>query len=92
MPLENLILMLVIGITFGCIAGVLMRSRGVVFIVNMLLGVVGASLGAFFPVLIGQAIAVDVGSYDYLARALFGAFILVLVASLFRSAKPRGAD
>ncbi len=88
MPIENLILMLLIGIVFGSIAGVLLRSRGVVFLVNMVLGIIGASLGAFFPVLVGHSLAVDVSGADYLLRALFGAFILVLIASLFRSAKP----
>ena len=92
MPIENIILMLLIGIVFGAIAGVLLRSRGMVFIVNMLLGIIGASLGALFPVIIGQAPVVDTSGFDYLARALFGAFILVLIASLFRSAKPRGAE
>jgi uncharacterized membrane protein YeaQ/YmgE (transglycosylase-associated protein family) len=84
--------MLLIGIVFGGIAGVMLRGRGIVFLVNILLGVIGASLGAFFPVIIGQALAVDVSTFDYLLRALFGAFLLVLVASLFRSAKPRGAS
>lgn len=91
MPIANLTLMLLIGIVFGGIASVLLKSRGVVFIVNVLLGVIGASLGAFFPVLVGQAIRVGVDGPEYLLRALFGAFILVLLASLFRSAKPKGA-
>jgi len=92
MPAANLILMLLIGIVFGGVAAVVLRGRGIVFIVNILLGVIGASLGAFFPVLLGQALAVDVSSPDYLMRALFGAFLLVLIASLFRSAKPPTAD
>jgi len=83
--------MLLIGIVFGGIAAVVLRGRRIVFVVNILLGVIGASLGAFFPVIIGNALAVDVSTPDYLLRALFGAFLLVLVASLFRSAKPRGA-
>jgi len=91
-PVANLILMLLIGIVFGGIAAVILRGRGVVFVVNILLGVIGASLGAFFPVLIGRALAVDTTSPDYLLRALFGAFLLVLLASLFRSAKPRGLN
>jgi len=41
LPIENLILMLLIGIVFGGIAAVVLRSRGSVFIVNMLLGVIG---------------------------------------------------
>ena len=41
--------------------------------------------------LLGRSVVVDVTTPDYLLRALFGAFLLVLVASLFRSAKPKGA-
>ena len=92
MPIANLILMLLIGIVFGGIAGVVLRGRGALFIINILFGVIGASLGAFFPVLIGSALAVDVSNPNYLLRALFGAFLLVLLASLFRSAKPKGAS
>ncbi len=91
MPVANIVLMLLIGIVFGGVASVVLRGRGAVFVVNILLGIVGASLGAFFPVLIGQALSVDVSGIDYLIRALSGAFVLVLVASLFRSAKPKGA-
>ena len=92
MPVANLILMLLIGIVFGGVAAVVLRGRGVLFVVNILLGVIGASLGAFFPVLLGRATIVDTSSPDYLLRALLGAFLLVLLASLFRSARPRGAN
>ena len=92
MPVANLILMLLIGIVFGGIAAVVLRGRGALFVVNILLGVIGASLGAFFPVLLGRATIVDTSSPDYLLRALLGAFLLVLLASLFRSARPRGAN
>lgn len=91
MPLANLILMVLIGIVFGAVAAVILRGRGALFVVNVLLGVIGASLGAFFPVLMGQSFVVDVSDFDYLLRGLFGAFLLVLIASLFRSAKPPGA-
>jgi len=88
MPADALVLMLLIGIVFGGVAAVILRGRKSVFIVNILLGIIGASLGAFFPVLMGQANVVDVSSPSYLLRALGGAFVLVLIASLFRSAKP----
>ena len=91
MPFDSLALMLLIGVVFGGVAAVVLRGRRGVFLVNIALGVVGAALGAFFPVLLGSADIVDVTTPDYLLRALFGAFLLVLVASLFRSAKPRGA-
>ena len=92
MPIDALVLMLLIGIVFGGFAAVILRGKRGVFIVNVLLGVVGASLGAFFPVLLGSSAVVDVSTPDYLLRALFGAFLLVLVATLFRSAKPKGAN
>ncbi len=91
MPVADLVLMLLIGVVFGGIAAVILRGRRSVFITNILLGVIGASLGAFAPVLVGRALLVDTSTPDYLLRALFGAFLLVLVASLFRSAKPKGA-
>ena len=91
MPIENIVLILLIGIVFGVIAGVLMRSRGAVFVMNLLFGVIGAALGAFFPIFLGQVSTLS-GGFDYLIRALFGAFILVLIASLFRSAKPPGLE
>lgn len=87
MPIANLVLMLLIGLVFGGVAAVILRGGRTVFVVNVLLGVVGASLGAFFPVLLGRALAVDTSTPDYLLRALFGAFLLVLIASLFRPAK-----
>ncbi len=89
MAIPELMLMLLIGIIFGGIAAVFLRGSRSVFIVNILLGIIGASLGAFFPVIMGTELIVEAGSFDYLFRALLGAFLLVLVASLFRSAKPR---
>ena len=90
MPVTSLVLMLLIGLVFGGVSAVFLRSKKEGFILNVLLGVVGAALGAFIPVLLGQASRVDVSSFDYLLRALLGAFLLVLLASLFRSAKPPG--
>jgi len=92
MPAANLVLMLLIGVIFGAVSGVVLRGRGSVFVINILLGVIGAGLGAFFPVLIGQSPVVDVGSPDYLLRSLMGSFVLVLVASLFRPVKLKGAS
>lgn len=92
MPISSIMLMLLIGIVFGGIAAVVLRGKKSVFIINILLGVIGAALGAFFPVLIGPSVMVDVSSPAYLLRALMGSFLLVIVASLFRSAKPRGAN
>jgi len=84
----NLILMLLIGIIFGGIAAVFLRGKRSVFIVNILLGVIGASVGAFFHVIMGNEAIVNTETPAYLIRALLGSFMLVLIASLFRSVKP----
>ena len=92
MPAQNLILVMLIGVVFGVIAAVIQRGRRGLFIVNMSLGVIGASLGALLPVLLDPSAEINVQSLDYLVRALAGSFLLVLLAGLFRSSKPRGLD
>ncbi len=85
---DALVLMLLIGIVFGGVSAVVLRGRRSVFFLNILFGVIGASLGAFLPVLLGRETFVVTEGSGYLLRALGGAFVLVLIASLFRSAKP----
>ena len=92
MPAQNLILVMLIGVVFGVIAAVVQRGSGGLFIVNILLGVIGASLGALLPVLFDPSAKIDAQSRDYLLRALGGSFLLVLLAGLFRSSKPRTLD
>ena len=89
MPIANLALMLLIGIVLGGVAAVVLRGRGPMFAVNILLGSIGAALGALLPALLGQTLRIDTASPDYLLRALMGAFLLVLLAGLFRPAGPR---
>lgn len=92
MPAANLVLMLLIGVIFGAISSVVLRGRGSVFAINIALGVIGAGVGAFLPVMLGQSAVVNVTTPDYLLRSLMGSFVLVLVASLFRPVKINGAD
>ena len=91
MPFANLILVLLIGLILGVIASVILKSRGLVFFVNILLGILGSSLGAFAPVMLAGDLTVQVSTPGYLLRALLGAFLLVLLASLFRPVRTRGA-
>lgn len=91
MPFANLILVLLVGLILGVVASVMLKSRGLVFFINIILGTLGACLGAFAPVMLAGDLAVAVNTPGYLLRALMGAFLLVLVACLFRPAIPRGA-
>jgi len=88
LPTDGLVLMLLIGFIFGALAGVFMRSSKPEFLVNVLLGIIGAGLGAFLPVLLGSTTTVSIVNHDYLIRALVGSVLLVTAASLFRSASP----
>lgn len=90
MPFANFILVLLIGLVLGVIASVALKSRGLVFLINIVLGVLGGCLAAFAPVIIGSDLAVNVTTPAYLLRAVFGAFVLVLLACLFRPVRPRG--
>lgn len=87
MPLDSLVLLVLLGLVVGALAGVLLRKAQGGFIVNTLLGVMGALLGALVPVLLGSANTVDVTNYDFLLRGLMGAGGLIVIASLFRSAR-----
>ncbi|MFK7854030.1 MAG: GlsB/YeaQ/YmgE family stress response membrane protein [Granulosicoccus sp.] len=90
MPFANIVLMMLIGVIFGVLASVFLRNSRSVLLINILLGMVGAALGAFLPVIIGQTTEVDVANSAYLVRGLMGAFFLVVLASLFRPVKPHG--
>jgi len=92
MPLANFILVLLIGLVLGVIASVALKSRGLVFFINIILGCLGSCLGALAPVMMGSALTINVTNPDYLLRALLGAFVLVVLACLFRPAKPPGVS
>lgn len=90
MPLSNIALVLLVGLVLGVIGSVALKSRGLLFFINIILGVLGACLGAFIPAFFGSALSIDVSDFAYLLRALAGAFVMVLIACLFRPAKPSG--
>ncbi|PID60756.1 MAG: GlsB/YeaQ/YmgE family stress response membrane protein [Gammaproteobacteria bacterium] len=89
MTIDTLVLMLLIGIVIGGIGAVLLRGGIGIFITNTLLGVIGAAIGGMLPLFVGDALVLDTSNQSWLLRAIIGAFALVLVASLFRSARPR---
>jgi len=91
MPLANIILIVLIGLVLGVMSSVLLKNRGLLFLINIALGILGSCLGAFAPVLIGSALSIDVSNPSYLLRALFASFVMVLLAALFRPVRPRGA-
>lgn len=82
---------LVVGVLAAFLVGYLMRRRGFGLIGNIVVGVVGAMLGAlllgFVPEqydYLAQLPQVDLGD---LAKAMIGAFVFLLIASALRKRK-----
>lgn len=91
MPLPNLMLVLLIGLIWGVVASIALKGRGLVFVINIILGILGSMIGALAPMLFGSSLGIDVTGSSYLLRALLGAFAMVFVASLFRPVALRGS-
>lgn len=83
MNVALLVVVLLVGTVFGTAATVLLRGRRGLLVINVAHGVVGALLGVFLPFAFGRTMLLDSGA-DVLLRAIFGAFLLVIVANLFR--------
>lgn len=84
---EHFILVVLIGFVLGVLVGAFLRGGLAGVVINALLGIVGAALGAYLPVLIGQAPYVNTFDKTYLPRAIAGAVVLLVLAALFRRAK-----
>lgn len=67
---ESLVILLLVGLVAGWLAGQLVRGRGFGIVVNIVIGVIGAFLGGFIfrlaglstVTLLGQIIAATVGA------------------------------
>jgi uncharacterized membrane protein YeaQ/YmgE (transglycosylase-associated protein family) len=81
----NLLTCITLGAGAGCLAGLLMRGGWLGVFGNMGLGILGAVIGGFVPMIMwpGQFsfTGLDIGS---LLTALIGAALLILMGRLFR--------
>ncbi|MBF6627185.1 MAG: GlsB/YeaQ/YmgE family stress response membrane protein [Proteiniphilum sp.] len=74
---------IIIGAIAGWLAGKLMRGGGFGFLINLLVGIVGAVIGGWVFGLLGIATGGIIGS---LVTALVGAILLLWIISLFKRA------
>ena len=87
MTLENVIVLMLVGLIAGWLAGVVMKGGGYGLFGDLLLGVVGAVVGGLLFGLIG------ITAYGFLGRvvvAFVGAIVLVGLVRMLRG-RPREA-
>ncbi|HXJ16472.1 MAG TPA: GlsB/YeaQ/YmgE family stress response membrane protein [Candidatus Polarisedimenticolia bacterium] len=77
---------MIIGLLAGWIAGHLTRGRGFGCVLNVILGLIGAVIGGWVFTRLGIETWGFIGS---LAAATVGAVLLVAIARLFASDRPR---
>jgi uncharacterized membrane protein YeaQ/YmgE (transglycosylase-associated protein family) len=77
----NLLWFLIIGLVAGWLAGVIMKGRGFGLIGNLIVGVIGAFLGAW---LLKQLGITTYGLIGSLVAALVGALVLLFIVGLIK--------
>lgn len=82
MSLESLIVLVVVGAVAGWLAGQVMKGKGFGFVVNSIVGVIGAFLGGFIFNFFG--IIAGGGILGTLFTAFIGAVILLWLVSLLK--------
>jgi uncharacterized membrane protein YeaQ/YmgE (transglycosylase-associated protein family) len=80
----SLIATIVIGAIAGWLAGLIMKGQGMGFIINTVLGIVGAFVGSYVFGLIG--FSMGGGLFGIIATSTAGAVILLFVVGLLRKA------
>jgi len=85
MDLEQLIIFLIIGLAAGWLAGLIFKGGGLGILGNMIVGVIGASLGGW----IFDQFDISIGGrwLGPIVTATVGALVLLFLISLIRKKK-----
>lgn len=76
MTIEGLLVFLMIGLIAGWLAGIVMQGGGFGILGDIIVGVIGALIGAFLFGLLGLGASGIIGSF---VVAFFGAIVLILI-------------
>ncbi|MEM9292831.1 MAG: GlsB/YeaQ/YmgE family stress response membrane protein [Acidobacteriota bacterium] len=82
MSLESLVVLILVGLAAGWLAGLVMKGRGLGTVGNIIVGIVGAFLGSWVLGLLGVSIAS--GIVGSIITAFIGAVILLALLAAFR--------
>lgn len=80
--IEQLLVLVVVGLAAGWLAGLIMKGRGQGLAVNLIVGVVGAYLGNWLFGLIG--VSLGSGFVGLIVTALIGAIVLLALVKLVK--------
>ncbi len=85
METYGIIMIIVIGSIAGWLAGLIMKGKGMGFIINALLGIVGAFVGNYLFNLIG--FSVGNGLFGAIITSTAGAVVLLFIAGILKKSQ-----
>jgi len=85
METQGIITIILIGALAGWLAGLIMKGKGMGFIINALLGIAGAFVGSYFFELIG--LSTGHGLISAIFTSTSGAVILLFIVGVLRKAQ-----
>ena len=85
METYGIIMILVIGSIAGWLAGLIMEGKGMGFIVNALIGIVGAFVGNYLFNLIG--FSVGNGMFGAIVTSTAGAVVLLFIVGILKKSQ-----
>ncbi len=87
MDLQSLIILLLVGLIAGWLAGVIVKGYGLGLIGNMIVGVVGAFLAGWLLPTLGLGFSLGNPLITSIVYATIGAIVLLLLLGLVRRAR-----
>lgn len=87
MDLQSLLILLIIGLIAGWLAGVIVKGFGLGLVGNMVVGVIGAFLAGWLLPTLGLGFSLGSPLLTSIVYATIGAVILLLLLGLVRRAR-----
>lgn len=87
MTVESLLILILVGVVAGFLAGVLVRGYGLGLVGNLIVGVAGAFIGSWLLPRIGVSFTVGNALVTSIVYATIGAVVLLLLVGLVRRAR-----
>jgi len=87
MDVQSLLILLLVGLVAGWLAGVIVKGYGLGLVGNMVVGVVGAFLAGWLLPTLGVSFSLGNPILTSIVYATIGAIVLLLIVGLFRRAR-----